>query len=108
MSDYTSNLKFKPDTEIDPVEEAAEYVNHLWVQTMAAIRTRCFHCGADSPIIHVPSKGAIAFGNPRLLRSGPHKIRDLTQDVQLAFAKQGWKFQLRRSYCPSCKGLGRV
>jgi hypothetical protein len=55
----------------------------------------------------------MAFGNPRLLRKGQpnqhrQNYRDITRDAIEAFGKIGWKFQLRRSYCENCKGLGSV
>lgn len=99
-------IKFRPETEPGPVEEAAAYVLHKWVQVLTPICTSCYRCHKDSPIVHVP-EGAMAFGNPRLLRkANGGKYRDITNDTIMAFAKVGWKFQLRRSYCPDCKGLG--
>jgi hypothetical protein len=105
-------VRFKPMTEASPVEEAVSYVNHQWVQVLTPIRTRCYRCHKDSPIVHVP-EGAMAFGNPRLLRRGQpnqhqNKYRDITRDTIKAFGDQGWQFQLRRSYCPDCKRLGSV
>jgi hypothetical protein len=101
-------VRFKQEIEVSPVEEAVAYVSHLWVQVLTPIRTRCYRCHRDSPIVHVP-EGAMAFGNPRLLRRGNgQKHRDITRDSIEAFGKIGWKFQLRRSYCPDCKGLGSV
>jgi uncharacterized membrane protein len=105
-------IRFKPETEASPVEEAVAYVSHQWVQVLTPIRTRCYRCHEDSPIVHVP-EGAMAFGNPRLLRRGQnnqHKqnYRDITRDTITAFGNIGWRFQLRRSYCPKCKGLGSV
>jgi hypothetical protein len=55
----------------------------------------------------------MAFGNPRLLRRGQanqhqKQYRDITRDAITAFGNIGWRFQLRRSYCPKCKGLGSV
>jgi hypothetical protein len=105
-------IRFKPETEASPVEEAVAYVSHQWVQVLTPIRTRCYHCHQDSPIVHVP-EGAMAFGNPRLLRKGngqnPNaKYRDITRDAIAAFGDIGWQFQLRRSYCPQCKRLGSV
>jgi hypothetical protein len=101
-------IKFKPETEASPIEEAVAYVHNHWVQYLVPICTRCYRCHKDSPIVHV-QPGAMAFGNPRMLRGGSgRKERDITRDVVMAFAKIGWKFQLRRSYCPECKGLGSV
>jgi hypothetical protein len=101
-------IKFKPGPSIDPIEEATSYVHHLWVQVMTPICTRCYRCHKDSPIVHVPY-GVMAFSDPKLLRIGNgRKERDITRDTIMAFAAVGWKFQLRRSYCPDCKGLGSV
>lgn len=84
----------------NPVDEALAYVRDKWVQNITPMRTACFRCGVDSPIIHVPL-GTIAFGVP--VKRGE---TDVTRAVQLAFDKIGWKFQNRRSYCPTCRGLG--
>lgn len=103
-------IRFKPETEASPIEEAVSYVHHQWVQVLTPIRTRCYRCHKDSPIVHVP-EGAMAFGNPRLLRKGSNSrsnYRDITRDTIEAFGRIGWKFQLRRSYCNDCKGLGSV
>ena len=115
MSIQENPIRFKPETEIDPQEEAARYVSHKWFQHMAAYRTTCYRCGKDSPMVWIntdPGKGfaacVLAFGNPRLLKSNSRLYRDITKDVQLAFAKEGWKFQFRRSYCPLCKDMGSV
>jgi hypothetical protein len=113
MTIYDQTIKFKPPPEIDPVEEAAAYVNHKWFQQLAPIKTECYRCHAESPIVNV-HQGVLAFGNP-LVRGLNHRNRnknnienDITKEVIEAFAKVGWKFQLRRSYCPKCKGLGTV
>lgn len=87
----------KSSTEIE-----AEYVGTKWVQNVAPMRTNCYRCNADSPIIHAPV-GTIAFGTK--LKRGE---RDITQEVTIAFATIGWRFQFRRAYCPTCKGLGSV
>ena len=115
MSIQENPVEFKPETEPDPVQEASKYVNHKWFQHMAAFKTECFRCHRDSPIVWVntdPGKGfvgvVLAFGNPRLLKSGTRMLRDITKDVQLEFAKEKWKFQFRRSYCPLCKDMGSV
>jgi hypothetical protein len=101
-------VRFKQEIEVSPVEEAVAYVSHQWVQVLTPICSRCYRCHRDSPIVHVP-EGAMAFGNQRLLRKGNgQKYRDITRDTIEAFAKIGWKFQLRRSYCPDCKNLGSV
>ncbi len=86
--------------ELDPVEEIADYISRRWFQQLAPIRTCCWRCRTDSPVVHVPM-GTLAFGQ----RVGRLE-RDITPDVQQAFDKIGWKFQHKRSYCPQCKGLG--
>jgi hypothetical protein len=99
----------KPDT--DPVVEAKSYVLYEWFQPLMAVRTCCYRCHAQSPIIYVPYGGAVAFGDPRMLRhpaGGGRKKLDITKDAVLGFARLGWKFQLRAAYCPQCKGLGSV
>ncbi|HWS65696.1 MAG TPA: hypothetical protein VN325_23300 [Steroidobacteraceae bacterium] len=110
MSVYEGAVKFKPPAEIDPVEEAASYVNHHWFQQLVAVKSECYRCHAQSPIVHLPYAGVLAFGNPQMLRrghGGAHtKPRDITDEAKKAFAAVGWKFQLRRSYCPKCKDLG--
>lgn len=106
-------VEFRPESEPrsldDPVNVAKKYVNHLWVQNLVPIRTQCIVCHQDSEIIYVPI-GTVAFGNPNMLRRGNshNKDRDITEDVTRGFAKIGWKFQFKRSYCPSCKNLGSV
>jgi hypothetical protein len=105
-------IRFKPETEASPVEEAVSYVHNFWFQQLVPVRSRCYRCHKDSPVVHVPH-GALAFGNPRMLRTGGSRrerdvIRDVTRETVFAFASIGWKFQLRRSYCPDCKGLGSV
>lgn len=105
--DYDSPIKYRPEVEIDPVEEAASYVNRKWFQQMLPVRTTCYRCQQTSPIIFVPYSGVLCFGNPRLIREAKKRNKDdITRTVQDAFADVGWKFQLRRSYCPDCKGLG--
>jgi hypothetical protein len=89
-------------SKADPVDEALAYVRDKWVQNITPMRTACFRCGVDSPIIHVPL-GTIAFGVP--VKRGE---TDVTRAVQLAFDKIGWKFQNRRSYCTQCRNLGSV
>ena len=91
-----------PPTVKDPVEEAGEYVSRHWLQQLTAVRTQCYRCAANSPIVHVPL-GTIAFGNP--LRRNEV---DITEEVVIAFATIGWRFQKRKSYCPTCKGLGQI
>ena len=103
-------VEFRPKSDPDdPVDVAKKYVLHQWVQNLAAVRTQCIVCHKDSDIIYLPI-GTIAFGNPTMLRRGnsTHKDRDITEDAVRGFAKIGWKFQFKRSYCPSCKNLGSV
>jgi hypothetical protein len=86
----------------DPEVELREYVDEMWVQQLMPIRTCCFRCRNPSPIVHIPI-GAMMFG--------AHAKRgqiDVTKQAIEAFAKAGWKFQLRKSYCPDCKNLGSV
>jgi hypothetical protein len=94
----------KPDLEKepDPAQEIADYCLHLWVQHLAPIRTRCWRCKKDSPVVYVPA-GAMLFG-----AQGRRGQVDVTKQAVLAFAQQGWKFQLHRSYCPDCKNLGAI
>lgn len=92
----------------DPLAQVAKYVREKWVQQVVAVQTSCYRCGLDSPIVHVPI-GTMAFGDAALLRrmKSRHE-RDITADAILAFGRIGWKFQLRKSYCPKCKGLGSI
>jgi hypothetical protein len=103
-------IKWKPESEIDPIEEAKAYVLHEWFQTLQPVKTSCYRCKAVSPVVHIPfGRFSIAFGNPRLMRdSNGARLRDITKEVVQAFAAVGWKYQLRRAYCPVCKGLGSV
>lgn len=110
MTVYDEPVPYRPlrgMADVDPIEEAASYVNHKWFQTLVPVKTECYCCHATSPVIHV-HYGAVAFGNPRMLRKGKgsFKERDITDEVKIEFANHGWKFQLRRSYCPKCKNLG--
>jgi hypothetical protein len=92
--------------ESDPVAQAARYVREKWVQQVVAIRTCCYRCGVNSDIVHVPI-GTMAFGDATLIRRMTSRNeRDITANTVLAFGAIGWKFQLRKSYCPACKGLG--
>jgi hypothetical protein len=110
---YDLPVRFLQPPETGPIEEAVAYVNHRWFQQLIPIQTECYRCHATSPIVHI-NHGTLAFGNPRLLRkashptrsSGTYKDRDITNETKKAFADVGWKFQLRRSYCPRCKDLG--
>jgi hypothetical protein len=108
---YDLPVRFRPDSEIDPVEESVRYVMHEWFQLKAPLQTTCFRCKSVSPVVFIPwgdpQGEALAFGNPRLLnRPGGRKARDITKETVAAFAAVGWKYQLRRAYCPTCKGLG--
>lgn len=87
----------------DPVQQVIDYVNRFWIQELAPIRTRCYRCRQDSPVVHIPP-GALTFGTRRLR---PREV-DVTKQAVEEFAKVGWKLQLRRSYCPNCKNLGSV
>ena len=89
----------------DPEVELRKYVDECWVQQLFPIRTQCFRCRKDSPIVFVPL-GVVLFGIPprRDQRGQP----DVTKATVAAFAKEGWKFQLRKSYCPECKNLGAI
>ena len=91
-----------PAPAADPLEDAEVYVNESWFQQMVPLRTRCFRCRQDSPIVYAPN-GTLAFGRP----VGRHD-RDITDAVIAAFGSIGWRFQKRKSYCPSCRGLGSV
>ena len=84
----------KPDPAI------VDYVEHKWYQPLGAMRTSCFRCGKLSPVIFAPP-GVTAFGGPL----GRGEV-DNTGAVQQEFTNLGWRFELRRSYCPTCKGLG--
>lgn len=110
MTKIDPPVEFIPPTEIDPMEEAAHYVRRQWFEAFFPARTTCYHCKKQSPFIMVPWDGnaVIAFGDPRKLRRGNVRLRDITREVQMAFAEHGWKFQLRRSFCPICKGMGSV
>jgi hypothetical protein len=97
-----------PREDRDPKAEFKKYVEEKWVQQLQPLRTKCYRCGKDSPIVHIPI-GGIPFGNPGLLK----KMRregdpDMTEAAIEAFAAEGWRFQLRKSYCPMCKGLGAI
>lgn len=83
-----------------PLDKAGYYAK--WFQQLVPIRTNCFRCGIDSPIVHT-TYGPLAFGGP--IRRGE---RDVTEDVVQAFEKIGWRFQKNRSYCGTCKKLGSV
>lgn len=92
----------------DPVRELAHYVNHYWFQPLFPVRTRCYRCHVDSPMVFLPL-GVVAFDDPRLVRRLRFRNEtDITKETIEAFAKLGWKFQLRKSYCPACKGLGSM
>lgn len=89
---------------VDPDDEDKQYSRTLWKQFLTPLRTHCFYCRKPSPIIHLPY-GTTAFGNPRYkVRGAP----DFTEQFIMEMAEHGWKVQLNRSYCPDCKGLGRV
>lgn len=90
----------KPPAEKDPVEDLADYLSNRWFQQLAPIRTCCYRCRIDSPVVHAPM-GTLAFGQ----HVGRNE-RDITPAVAAAFEKIGWKFQHKKSYCPQCKGLG--
>lgn len=103
MADFPSPVALAAGAkEVDPVEDLTTYVNDKWLQQLVPLRTQCFRCRKDSPVVHVPY-GRIAFGGP----VGRHD-RDVTDAVIEAFAAIGWRFQKRKSYCDSCKGLGSV
>lgn len=87
----------------DPVAELKEYVEKFWVQQLVPIKTRCWRCRKDSPIVYVP-QGAMLFGTTPKYRGQV----DVTRETIAEFAKVGWKFQLRKSYCPDCKNLGAI
>jgi hypothetical protein len=91
----------KPNPPPDPIEEIAAYVRDKWFQQMVAIRTCCFRCHIESPIVYGPQPGVLAFGAPV-----GRNDRDISDCVVHEFEKIGWRFQKRRSYCPNCKGLG--
>ena len=98
-------IKHRQPAEIDPIDEARVYVNKYWIQELRPCRSKCYRCGIGSPIIHVPI-GTIAFGNQKMLRS--KQDRDITNDVVMAYAEIGWKFQRYRCYCQVCKNMGSV
>ena len=112
MAERAIPIDYRPAPEPDPVLEAKHYVLYEWFQAMMPVRSKCFRCHVLSPIVFVPwppEGGALAFGDPRKLRKpNGDKKRDITKDTVDAFAKAGWKFQLRSAYCPNCKGLGSV
>ncbi|HEX8809795.1 MAG TPA: hypothetical protein VF760_12460 [Xanthobacteraceae bacterium] len=87
----------KPDPAI------IDYVLRKWHQMLDPMRTACFRCGAESPVIFLTMGGVTTFGGPVNKARGEF---DNTAEVQAKLAKHGWVFELRRSYCPSCKGLG--
>ena len=110
---YDIPVRYMPDTEIDPIEESVQYVMHQWFMLLAPLQTTCYRCKAVSPVVHIPwgdpMGQSLAFGNPRLLRRPDgKKSKDITKATVEAFATVGWKYQLRRAYCPLCKGLGSV
>lgn len=90
----------KPPPKPDPA--IVTYVTHKWYQPLGAMRTSCFRCGADSPVIFA-TEGVAVFGD--LSRLGRGEV-DNTGVIQRELAKHGWRFEMRRAYCPTCKGLG--
>jgi hypothetical protein len=112
VKEIMSPIKYRPDSEVDPIEESVAYVTHQWFQLLMPVKSTCYRCKAESPVVHVPwgdpMGEVLAFGNPRLLRRGNRKAHDITKETVAAFAAAGWKYQLRRAYCPTCKGLGSV
>ena len=87
----------------DPIEEYNEYFGKGF-QQLVPIRTNCFRCSTDSPVVYT-RLGTLAFGDTKMIRRGEV---DITNDVTMAFEKIGWRFQKRRSYCPTCKNLGSI
>jgi hypothetical protein len=100
-------IKYKQPPEINPIEEARHYVDHEWFQPLIPCRSKCYRCGERSPVLHVPI-GTIAFGNDSMLKRGTWRDRDITKEVQMAYAEVGWKFQRYRAYCATCKNMGSV
>jgi hypothetical protein len=81
-----------------------EYEDWHWFQQLVSVRTTCFRCRVVSPPINVPAvsgRAVLAMGG-RVVG----KEVDISGDVIDGFAALGWRFELRRAYCPVCKGLG--
>jgi hypothetical protein len=97
----------EPGEQSDPVREAVDYVHNHWFEPLLAVKSRCFRCHADSPVVYVPY-GTPAFGDKSVLSKVKNSYfsRDITKEAIKAFADVGWKMQRGRSYCPTCKGLG--
>lgn len=89
---------------VDPDDEDKEYSRTLWKQALVPLRTHCFYCRKVSEIIFLPP-GTLSFGHPRYKMNG---YPDHSDEFRMQMAERGWKVQLNRSYCPDCKGLGRV
>ncbi len=93
-----------PPVPAGQLDDLAKYADK-WFQQLVPVRTNCFRCRVDSPMVFVPH-GTCLFGDdPKKLRRGD---RDITEDVTIAFEKIGWKMQRHKSYCRNCKGLGSV
>ena len=105
---YQAPVMFRTRWDIDPRDEDKEYYNNYWFQPMLSVRTRCYICKKDSPVVQAPWGETVAFGDPHLSKRHGKKLKDMTADLVRAFAQVGWKYQYRRAYCPTCKGLGRV
>jgi hypothetical protein len=97
-SQFEAGEQPKPPPKPDPAIQ--RYVDTKWLQNLSPMRTACFRCGVDSPVIFVPERASLWWGKP------PRGRPDDTETVVRAFAKEGWQFEPRRAYCPTCKGLG--
>ena len=87
------------------LEDQNDYETNKWFQQMTPVRTCCFRCRVDSPAIHVamPGTGKPALAMGEKLHRGEV---DISGQVIEAFGALGWRFEKRRAYCPTCKGLG--
>ncbi len=90
---------------VAPPDYMLEQYFNKWFQQLVPLRTCCFRCLVDSPMVFVPHGTCLFGGDPKKLRRGD---RDITEEVVTAFEKTGWKMQNGKSYCPTCKGLGSV
>lgn len=88
----------KAPPRADPAIEA--YVKKKWTQPLMIMRTACFRCGKDSPVVFV-QPGQVTFGGPT-----DRGLVDNTASVIQELTKIDWRFELRRAYCPTCKNLG--
>ena len=103
VRDELEKLKKDIDAGKLKAREDDEYLKN-WALRMMPVRTLCYRCRRDSPIVFIVEPGdapEICFGG--------HPTRgrtDITGPLVEEFSKLGWSFQKRRSYCPTCKGQG--